>query len=501
MKNIDKKINLKEIILLLSDYDIVIEYSKNLKLESIVFNNITYNSNDVDVNTLFICKGNNFKEEYLLNSLDKGVACYISEKKYENIPNSVGFVIVKDIRKALAVISNEYYDYSWRNFKSVGITGTKGKTTTSYFMKNIFDEFTKSKNAIISSIEIFDGKNNISSSLTTPESLELHSYFNNAVKNDVKYLVMEVSSQSIKLDRVFGVHYNVGVFLNISEDHISPNEHKSFDDYFSAKLELFKNCDIAVINGDSDYIENIIMAAQGCKTVVTYGFEEKYDIYAKNIKKQDGCISFDVVTPKYTKNFKIIMAGLFNVSNALAAISTAYVLDIPPEVIYDGLAKTTVKGRMEIYTNKDKNITAIVDYAHNKLSFEKIFDTIQKEYPNSNIISVFGAPGDKAFVRRKDLGLIAGKYSKKCFLTKDDPGSEDVINICKDIATYIDNVNGSYEIETNRADAIKKAIAMALPNDIILIAGKGSETTQKLQNTTEEYKSDSYYAKLYLEEK
>ncbi len=501
------KINFKPLnkyINLLKENDLLVE--SNYTNEDLTINYISYNSNDIKDNTLFICKGNNFKREYLINSISKGIVAYISETKFEDSTlDKINYIIVKDVRKALALISNIYFDYPWTNLKMIGITGTKGKTTTTYFVNAILNEYLKNtneNNAFLSSLEMCDGINKIPSKLTTPESLELQKTIFEAVNNNSKYLTMEVSSQAIKLNRIDNVLYDIGVFLNISEDHISPLEHKTFEEYLNYKLELFKISKNIVINKDADYLDIILDAAKGNKNILTYSIEDKTaDIYVNKLEKVNHNWVFEVVTPKYTTTFNLSVPGKFNVSNALAAISIAYILDIPTSYIKEALKKVKVNGRMELYSNPNNTIHAIVDYAHNKLSFENIFNSIKAEYPNSDIISLFGSTGNKAYVRRKDLGTIAGKHSKICILTADDPAYETVEDICKDIATYVEEQNGNYLIIPDRKEAVKKAVELANPGDVILLAGKGNETTQKVNGKIEPYESDSVLIQEYLKNK
>lgn len=495
--------SLKSYIDILREHNLLVDTNCNLN-ESI--NYISYNSNDIKENTLFVCKGNNFKKEYLINSISKGITTYISEEKYEdsNLEN-INYIIVNDVRKALALIANIYYDFPWKNLKMIGITGTKGKTTTTYFVNAILNEYlknTENKSAFLSSLEMCNGISRVPSKLTTPESLELQKTIYESVNNNSKYLTMEVSSQAIKLNRIDNILYDIGVFLNISEDHISPLEHKTFEEYLNYKLELFKISKNVVINKDSDYLDVILNATTSKNNVITYSMTDKSaDIYINKIEKINNVWNFEVVTPSYKKEFKLSVPGKFNVSNALAAISISYILDIPTSYIESALKTVKVNGRMELYSNKDNTIHAIVDYAHNKLSFENIFNSIITEYPNSNIISLFGSTGNKAYVRRKDLGTIAGKHSKICILTADDPAYEKVEDICKDIATYIEEQNGNYIIIPDRSEAVKKAVELANPGDVILLAGKGNETTQKVNGKIEEYESDSVLVQKYLKNK
>lgn len=482
----------------LNKYDLVSDTSISL-ISDIYY--LSYNSNDIKDNTLFVCKGATFKEEYLQKAVaTKKIIAYVSEKKY-NI--DCDCIIVKNIRKAMPIIANMFYDNIWRQLNLIGITGTKGKSTTAYYIKYILDEyltkFNNAESAILSSIDNYDGETREESHLTTPEALDLHKHFYNAVSNQIQFLTMEVSSQALKYDRVSDIIFDVGIFLNISEDHISPLEHENFDDYFNSKLKLFNQTDTAIINIDSDYSQKIIDAAKNSKAILTFSIKNpKADIYGYDIKKENNNILFKVKAKKFNKEFKLTMPGLFNIENALAAIGATTVLGIDYNCIYKGLEKARSSGRMEMYSTKDNNVIAIVDYAHNKLSFEKLFGSVIKEYPNRQIISIFGCPGLKALVRRKDLGTIAGKYSKKVYIVAEDPGYEPVENISKDIAKYVKAQGCDYVMIEDRGEAIKDAVFTS-NNSIILITGKGNETRQKYGAEYIPCTSDVEYTKEYLQ--
>ncbi|MBR0600134.1 Mur ligase family protein [Sinanaerobacter chloroacetimidivorans] len=468
---------------------------------------LTFNSKEVRKETLFVCKGNHFSPEYLKDAVKKGAICYISQEKYELdefLPDGSGlsYIIVNDIRRAMAKLANYYYNEAWKSLKLIGITGTKGKSTTAYFMKFILDEYLKDqkkpKSAIVSGIDNYDGVINEESHLTTPEAIELHMHFHNAVKSDIEYLSMEVSSQALKYDRTLGVTFDVGCFLNVGEDHISDIEHNSFEDYFQSKLRLFSQCKVACVNIDTDHADRVLEAAKAAPQIITFGLNEKADVYGYDIVKSGKTISFTVRTDSFVKEFKLTMAGLFNVQNALAAIAISTSLSIPVQYIYAGLKKARVSGRMEVYTGKGSKVYVIVDYAHNKMSFETLFQSTKKEYPNRKITIVFGCPGKKAFSRRRELGEIAGKYSDQIYITEEDAGEEPVINICEEIAQHVEKHTKKYAIIPDREEAIREAITNADDNTVVLITGKGRETRQKRGTLYIDTPSDVEYVKKYL---
>ncbi len=444
--------------------------------------NITHNSREVKDNTLYICKGIKYKSIYLEEAIEKGAMLYVCEASNLTEPD-YPYIVVKDIRAALALISILYYNNPAEKLRVVGITGTKGKSTTAYYVKSILDNYLKDKNkdtAIVSSIDVYDGKTTKEALITSPESIDLQRIMANAVEAGLNDLVMEVSSQALKLKRVYGVTYDVGVFLNISPDHISSIEHLDYDDYFYSKLKLFKQVKNLVLNLDTDRLDEVLEKAKEVDNIITFSTKNKAaDIYAYDIKKIDYITtSFKVRTGKFDKEFVLTMPGLFNVENALAAIGVAYILDIPYENMYEGLKIARTSGRMEVHITRDKKIIGIVDYAHNKLSFEKLYESVKNEYPDKKIITVFGCPGGKAEIRRHDLGLLSGLNSEITYLTAEDPGPEDVTKICEEIAGYVKESGGAYKIIEDRETAIKRAILDNI-DAVILITGKGNETRQK----------------------
>lgn len=465
-------------------------------------NYISYNSNDIKENTLFICKGAHFKTEYLISAIENGTKCYISETKYDV---DCGYIIVSDIRRAMGIIVNIYYENVWNRLNLIGITGTKGKSTTAYFVRYILDEYLKAlrkpQSGIISSIDTYDGVESFESHLTTPEPLDLHRHFKNAADSGIDYMTMEVSSQALKYDRVYGVKFGVGCYLNIGEDHISDIEHPDFDDYFHSKLRLFEQTETACVSLDTLRAEEVLSAAAKCRKMITFSVEDKTaDIYAYNIKKVGNDTSFMVHTPSFDSEFVLTIPGLFNVQNAVAAIAICTALKIPEHYMYVGLMKARSSGRMEIYQNADNQVIVIVDYAHNKLSFENLYKSVLKEFPNRKIYTVFGCPGYKALQRRHDLGLLSGKYSDKVFITEEDPGEEPLEDICNDIAGYVQEAGGCFEIVEDRGEAIRRAVFETDSDSIVLVTGKGNETRQKRGTEYVPCMTDVEYTLKYLKE-
>lgn len=497
--HMNSRYTIEQYLKMLASHDIVLDTNIENTSQRIAY--ISCNSKDIMLGTLFICKGATFKEQFLYDALEKGSICYVSEVKYDV---EAPCIMVSDIRKAMAYISDMYYRSVWKNMQLIGITGTKGKSTTSYFVKYILDAYAlankKQKSGIISTIHTFDGKEEYESRITTPESIDLHKLFHTAYTHDVEYMGMEVSSQALKYNRVLGVTFDIGVFLNIGYDHISDIEHENFEDYFTSKLALFKQCKKVCLNLNTEHLERVLEASKACPEVITFGVDTpEADVYGYDIHTHQGGIAFTVKTSTYTKPFFISMPGFFNVQNALAAIAICETLKIPTEYTIQGLREAHVSGRMEVYESENKKVVCIVDYAHNGLSFEKLFQSVKEEYPGYYIRIIFGCPGDKAYDRRKDLGEIAGKYADCIYLTEDDPGTESVMDICQEIGGHIVGQNNTYEVILDRGTAITKAIVDSTDKTVVLVAGKGNDSTQKRGNQYVEMPTDSEYTKLALQ--
>lgn len=465
---------------------------------------LTFHSKEVKEGGAFICKGAAFKPAYLREAVKGGAVLYISEKSFK-LEEKTPYILVKDIRRAMSVLANVFYNKPWEDLTLVGIGGTKGKSTSVYYLRAIIDDYmaalNKMPSAILSSIDIYDGVQTVKSHITTPEAVELQRYLRNAVTCGIEYAQMEVSSQALKYHRVDDMRFDAAIFLNISEDHISPVEHRDFEDYFCSKMRMFEKTDKAIVNLDAEYVERILKAAKKAREVTTFSLKNKEaDFYAYNIRKEGEATHFSVKCEKFDEEFVLNMPGLFNVENALGVIAAAAGLSIPREYIYSGLLRARAAGRMEFYATGDKRIISIVDYAHNKLSFEKLYSSMKEEYPEYRIISIFGSAGGKAFNRRRDLGLVAGEYADKVYLVAEDPGYEPVADISAEIAKYVREKGCPCEMIEDRGEAIRAAIKSARGKTLLLIMGKGRETTQKYGGEYIACRSDAEYVKEYLEE-
>jgi UDP-N-acetylmuramoyl-L-alanyl-D-glutamate--2,6-diaminopimelate ligase len=486
---------------ILRDEDLLTD-ARVLGHESQLITYLTYNSKDVVPGTLFICKGAAFKPIYLEEAVKNGAVAYVSEVSYDV---QVPCLLVKDIRKAMPPMAEKYFNQAWKQLTIAAFGGTKGKSTSAYYMKAIVDDYMAAtggkESAVLSSIDMYDGVIRQESHITTPESVELHEHMRHAVDSGITFMEMEVSSQALKYDRVEHMQFDVAVYLNISEDHISPIEHVDFEDYLSSKMKMFALAKQAVVNLDADFSERALEAAKDAGDFKTFSLKNpSADFYGYDIHKENGEIVFSVRCRQFDETFRLTMPGLFNVENAVAVVAAASLLNIPMTYIKSGLYRARSSGRMELYTSKDKRVTAVVDYAHNKLSFEKLFGSTREEYPNHDIVAIFGCPGYKAYIRRRDLGTIAGMYSKKVYLVAEDPGKEPVQQISEDIAQYVAAQNCPYEIIEDRGVAIHKAILECKRPTVLLITGKGNETRQKYGTIYADCTTDVQYVKMYLEE-
>ncbi len=467
------------------------------------FEAISYNSKAVDSNTLFFCKGETFKVDYLKEAVDRGAAFYVSENIYEDVDATA--IIVNDIRVVMAEIAKAFYINPDERIKVIGITGTKGKTTTAYLLKSILETHQPNKTAIISTIEIIlDGKTPIRASLTTPEAMDLFKMIATAVDNGMEYLVMEVSSQAYKMNRVHGLRFDVGAFLNISPDHIGPNEHPTLEDYFYCKSRLMANSDVAILNTALDHLNYLTdVSEEANNKVITYGADRASEysyIREDNTPKQFEIIENTTDSLELSGQYSISMLGSFNKENAVCAAIAAKVVGADLEAIQTGIKDTRVEGRMEHFTYGSNEI--YVDFAHNYISLKNLFDYVRDEHPQHDLTIILGAPGNKGVSRRKDMGEVLSLYEGKVILTEDDPNFESVRDISQEIAAAID---GPIQIEFNddREQAIHSVLNQLQKEgkQVIVLAAKGSDTYMLRQGKKEDYIGDHGLVEEFLKQK
>jgi len=453
----------------------IIEIKGSLDIE---IKGISYDSRTVGKDYLFICKGYGFNKKFISDAVENGAAAVLMDIDAD-VPEGVVMIKVKDARYALAHTADNFYGHPSKKLKLIGVTGTKGKTTTTYMVKSILDN-AGMKTGLIGTIQNMIGDEVLYTERTTPESLDLQALFSEMHEKSVDTVIMEVSSQGIELHRVSCCDFDIGVFTNISPDHIGPKEHATFEDYLNAKLKLFKLCKKGLVNMDCEYAQKALSVAS-CE-MLTFGIDNEADIRALNIKKMPNGTEFDVITPWFKDRIKTNTLGRFNIYNVLAAIGVCGFLGIDADRIKEGLKNITVKGRMEV-VQTGTDYTVIIDYAHNAVSLENLLNTV-REFAEGRVICLFGCGGDRDKSRRFEMGEVSGKLSDLTIITSDNPRTEDPEAIINDIETGIKKTEGKYIKITDRKEAIEYALRIARTGDVIILAGKGHELYQMFGDKT-----------------
>lgn len=464
--------------------EVLINGTFHYTLTDLTFEKVSYDSRDVDRSTLFFAKGAAFKREFLEKAVQAGLRCYISEIDYEvGIPA----IIVTDVKKAMSLIGMAFYGNPQKHLKLLAFTGTKGKTTAAYFAFNILKQ--RHQVALLSTMNttLDNGKTYFKSQFSTPENLDLFRMMKEAVDNGMTHLVMEVSSQAYLVDRVYGLTFDVGVFLNISPDHVGPIEHPNFEDYFYHKRLLMENSRAVIVNSDMDHFALL-------KEQVYHLPHDFYGSQSDNAVTSSSAFDFDL-SGKLAGHYDIQLIGHFNQENAIAAGLACLRLGAPLEDIQAGIAQTTVPGRMEVLTQPN-GAKVFVDYAHNGDSLEKLLSVVEK-HQNGNIYLILGAPGNKGESRRADFGQVINAHPDlQVILTADDPNFEDPKQISEEIASHITR---PVNIIIDRQEAIKEALQLTQDDtDAVIIAGKGADAYQIVQGVKANYPGDLEVAKSYL---
>ena len=441
---------------------------------SIEISNIDYDSRNIKEDGLFICINGEFSNghHFIKNAIENGAKAFIIDEDVEYIEGYT-YIKVDESKAAMAKIASNFYNNPSENIKIIGVTGTNGKTSVTTFLSQILNSYNKC--GLIGTIKIDDGKNEIISKNTTPDSLDIQKSLFKMIENKCNYCAMEVSSHSLALNRVEGIDIDIGIFTNLTEDHL--DFHKNLDEYRNVKEQLFyKTKKANIINIDDESGKIMLEHIKNIETpLYTYSLENNADFMAKNIIYYASGVSYKLITPTYEDYIKIPVPGKFTVYNTLAAISACYVLDIPIEIIKRELERSIgVEGRIEVVKNK-KNLNVIVDYAHTPDALENILNSI-KDFASGKIIVVFGCGGDRDKQKRPTMGRIAQQNSDIVIITTDNPRTENPDDIIDDILAGMDNNN--YIVIKDRKEAIEKAISLANKDDIVLIAGKGHENYQ-----------------------
>lgn len=454
-------------------------------------NKISNDSREIKQGDMFIAiKGfDTDGHMYITKAIENGAtAVLIQEDMLQNvvsqIPQNITLVTAPDSRVATAICACNYYDNPSRKLQLIGITGTKGKTTTTFMIKSILEK-QGMKTGLIGTIATYIGDKKIEDSdRTTPDSIRLQSFFAQMVSEGCTACVMEVSSQSLKLHRVDGCDFNIGVFTNFSEDHISPKEHPTMEDYFESKVKLFQMCKYGFINVDDINTIRVPALAPNC-IIKRYGIDNESEMLAKDITITNSYVDFRVKVNGKNERVKTDIPGRFSVYNSLAAISVAEKLGASTEEIKEALETVKVPGRSELVENK-LGLTIMIDYAHSPESLGNILQAV-KSYTRGRVISVFGCGGDRDSGKRPIMGEISGKIATYTIITSDNPRTEDPETIVREIEEGIKKTKAKYECIIDRTQAIKKAIKMANKNDIVVLAGKGHETYQEINHVKNHY--------------
>ena len=448
--------------------------------------NVTSDSREIKKGDMFVAikgfdtDGHNYLQSAIANGAKVIMVEDLEPVKALDLPEDVTLLLAKDTRKALAICSCNFYDNPSRKFKLIGITGTKGKTTTSFMVKEILQKQGK-KVGLIGTIATYIGDKKLEDSdRTTPESSKLQKIFAQMAEEGCEAVVMEVSSQSLKLNRVYGCDFDMAIFTNFSEDHISANEHPDMEDYFNSKLKLFEMAKVGFVNSDDIRTARIPKLFPD-KEIMTYGIDNYCNLLAKDITITNSYVDFKVKLGTRNERVKVGIPGRFSVYNSLAAICIAQKMGCSPEVIKEALLEVRVPGRSEMIDNK-LEIPIMVDYAHSPESLENILQAV-KSYTRGKVISVFGCGGDRDPGKRPIMGEISGRIADFTFITSDNPRTEDPEKIVRQIEEGIKKTQGKYIVITDRVSAIKEAIKMATKRDIIVLAGKGHEPYQEINGT------------------
>lgn len=457
-----------------------LEYEVVQGSDAIEISTLINDSRKVEQGSVFVCisgavsDGHRFAEEVV----EKGASALIVEKEVE-VPEHVTVIHVKDTRYALALMSAAYFGYPANKMKIIGITGTKGKTTTTYMIKSILESVGR-KVGLIGTIEAIIGEKHIPAANTTPESYTIQKYFAEMAEAGCDTVVMEVSSQGLMLNRTAGIPFEIGIFTNLGKDHIGPNEHADFEDYKRCKGLLFQQCELGIANGDDPWFEDVFRGAT-CK-VETFGFSEKNDLRAVDTHLVSrpgylgvayhvaGLMDFDV---------EIDIPGTFSVYNSLTAIAVCRHFGVPEDVIKRALKVAKVKGRIEMIKVSDE-FTLMIDYAHNAMSLESLLTTL-KEYHPERLVCLFGCGGNRSEDRRYEMGEVSGRLADLTIITSDNPRFEDPQAIIDDIKVGIGKTNGNYVEICDRKEAIRYAIEHGKRGDVIVLAGKGHEDYQEIK--------------------
>jgi len=436
-------------------------------------NHLQYDSRKILSGDMFVClKGFEADgHDYAQKAVDLGAKVIVCENSIEIIGDDITIIKVKEGRKALATMAANYYGHPSKKLKLIGVTGTNGKTTTVYILKSMLEK-AGFKVGLVGTIANYIGDEKVKSERTTPESLELQKLFSDMVDKGCEYCVMEVSSHSLELDRVYGCEFEVGIFTNLTRDHL--DFHKTFDNYYNAKFKLFNRSKTSIINIDDNYgyrVLNDVKEIEG-KKILTYSLNTESDFKASDIEIKKSNIHFVVNGTEFNSS----LPGEYNVYNALGAIAALNSLGIKEEFIREGIKNVVVPGRCERLGYKyDIPYEIIIDFAHTPDGLKNILETL-RDFTTNRLIAVYGCGGDRDRVKRAEMGRIGTEIADLAIITSDNPRDEDPMAIIKEIVLGVKKTN--YLAIENRIEAIKLALNMAEEGDVVVMAGKGHENYQ-----------------------
>lgn len=443
---------------------------------------VVYDSRKITEGCLFICvKGANFDgHDFAAEAVEKGAGVLVVSREVPEVAGrDVTVIRVEDTRYAMAFISAAYFGYPAEKLRIIGVTGTKGKTTTTYMVKSILEN-AGYKVGLVGTIEVIIGREHIHAGNTTPESYALQEYFARMVEAGMDAVVMEVSSQGLMLHRTQGFVFDLGIFTNLEPDHIGPNEHASFEEYLHCKGLLFKQCRVGIVNGDDSHVD-AVLEGHTCQ-VERYGIGAGNDLRAENVQlvrkpgelgvsfRVEGLMDFEVEVPT---------PGRFSVYNALTAIAICRHFNVREDDIKRALRAVRVKGRIEMAKVSDQ-FTLLIDYAHNAMALESLLTTL-REYEPHRLVCLFGCGGNRSKQRRYEMGEISGRLADLTIITSDNPRFEEPQAIIDDIKIGMAKTDGAYVEICDRKEAIRYAIDHGQEGDIIILAGKGHEDYQEIK--------------------
>lgn len=441
---------------------------------------VVYDSRKVTGGALFVCIRGAQKDghDYVREAVAKGAAALLTEKEI-TVPENVTVVHTEDTRKALAFVSAAWFRYPASELRLIGVTGTKGKTTTSCMIYEML-QAAGCRAGLIGTVDCRYGDTVIPSEHTTPESWELHQLLRRMADAGCRYVVMEVSSQGLKLHRTAGIHFDIGVYTNLQSDHIGPGEHSSFEEYMHCKSLLFTQCRMGIFNRDDAHWTDMLKGSS-C-LVRTYGISCRADYFARENRlirsaqylgiayRVSGKVSFEVQVPA---------PGMFSLYNSLAAIAACHQCGVPEQVMQQVLKEIHVRGRIEP-VDVPGRYTVLIDYAHNAMALENLLTTLLEYHPG-RLICLFGCGGNRSRNRRFEMGEVSGLLADLTILTSDNPREEDPLQIIEDIKNGMKKTKGEYVVIPDRREAIRYGMTHAKPGDIFVVAGKGHENYQEIR--------------------